>query len=289
MASGPKLTLDSIRALQSQGTNALGRLRNGLDELRNGNFPSFGGADFAQTNKDKAAFSITAFQSQMLGRDIALTSHYRVTLNSPSAPRFISFAACQTSIPGYTVNTMEVRRYGVGPTYSYPVANINPEISISFYVDAGGDILRFFQGWANQVFNMNVSDAPDAPTHYVARYKSEYAVDLEIELLDRQKNPYFGYKLKKLYPTLIGNAELMWGDSQIFRLPVSFKYDSYETYSYEVTGAKTPVQGGILNDIRQAFNEAGEFYDTFQSIRGEIENTTNTIRNISFENIFPRG
>lgn len=289
-----KLTLDSIRALQDQGTNALGRLRNGIDELRNGNFPNFGGADFAATDKDKAKFSINAFMGQLIAKDLALTSHFFVTLQVAGAPSLLSFAACATSLPGYTVNTMEVRRYGVGPAYSYPVSNAIPELPITFYVDARGEILSFFQDWANRVFNMQVSDAPDAPAHYVASYKSEYVASIDIDLLDRTKEVHSKYSLRNAYPVLVGQTELAWGDSGIMRLPVTFKFDSY-TFSRQSAAPvdKTQQQGGVLNDIRQAFVEAGSVYDQVQGFRGAIENSVNQVRNINIENnilpSFPRG
>lgn len=282
-----KLTLDSIRNLQTQGDNALGRLRNGLDELRNGNFPNFGGADFAGTDKDKAKFSINAFMGQLISRDLALTSHFFVTLQVPGAPSMLSFAACATSLPGYTVNTMEVRRYGVGPAYSYPVSNAVPELQISFYVDAKGEILAFFQTWANKVFNMQVSDAPDAPPHYVASYKSEYAANIDIDLLDRSKDVHSKYALRNAYPVVVGQTELAWGDSGIMRLPVTFRFDSY-TFENPAAPAvdKNGQRGGVLNDIRQAFNEAGDVYDQIQGFRGAIENTVGQIRNINVDNLF---
>jgi hypothetical protein len=285
-----KLSLDSIRSLQSQGTNALGRLRNGIDELRNGNFPSFGGADFAATDKDKAKFSINAFMGNLISKDLALTTHFFVTIQVSDAPTLLSFAACATSLPGYTVNTMEVRRYGVGPTYSYPVSNSLPELPITFYVDARGEVLSFFQAWANRVFNMQVSDAPDVPAHYVASYKSEYTADINIVLVDRTKEVYSQDTLRKCYPVQIGQAELAWGDSSIMRLPVTFRFDSYDYVALTAPPTTRPeASGGFLNDVRQAFNEAGNMYDFVQGVRGEIDNTVNQVRNINISNIFPRG
>jgi hypothetical protein len=280
-----KLTLDSIRALQTQGNNLLGRLRNGVDELRNGNFPNFGGSDFSTTSKDKAKFSVNAFMGQLAGRDFALTTHFMVTVNHPLAQQ-LSFAACATTLPGFTVNTMEVRRYGVGPATSTPVTSVIPDITINFYIDARGDILFFFQDWAVNVFNTVVSESPDAPAHYVSRYKSEYAMDIDITLYNREKDAFGNYRMQKAFPILIGNAELAWGDSQILRLPVTFKYDSYafEQVS-QVQDKSIRERGGLLNDIRQAFTEAG---DT-TSIRDTIEQTRNQISNFNLRGLFPGG
>lgn len=286
-----KLTLDSINALKTQGQQLLGRLSHAADELRNGNVPNLGGTDFGGTSKSKSTFSVQSFMSNMVANDLALTSHFMVTLNHPSAPKFAQFAAYSTTLPGYTVNTMEVRRYGVGPTYSYPVSNVNPEYTINFYIDAGGEILYFFQSWANRVFNMQVSDAPDSPPHYVANYKSEYAIDVDIDLFNRQKDTYFRYRLHNMYPTLIGNAELQWGDSNIFRLPVSFKYDSYETAQMGVTTKKIDnTQGnGLLNDVRSAFDEAGNVLGQVRGIQSFVQSASTQIRNLDLNNIFPRG
>jgi hypothetical protein len=293
-----KLTLDSIRALQTQGTNALGRLRNGIDELRNGNFPNFGGDSFSNTSKDKAKFSVNAFMGQLAGRDLALTTHYMVTVNHPLGQQ-LSFAACGTTLPGFTVNTMEVRRYGVGPTTSTPVTSVNPDLTINFYIDAKGDILFFFQDWAVNVFNTIVDDSPDSGPHYVSRYKSEYALDIDITLYNREKDAYGNYRMRKAFPILIGNAELAWGDSQILRLPVTFKYDNYVFEQVSQTQDKSlRERGGFLNDIRQAFTEAGDLYDMGRSIYDSVERTRNQIGsivgsniggNISFGRFFPGG
>jgi hypothetical protein len=160
--------------------------------------------------------------------DFAKTSKFEVLIAPPPFLSDLStydlrFQCESTELPGYNVNTVENRQYGVGsPVASAPVAFA--DITLTFI--CAGDMWekKLFDRWMNNVIPIN---------NYNPRYKEEYVTSkIEInqysevaDTANMQSQKIYSAILFSAFPISIGALSLNWADDGIHRLPITFKYD----------------------------------------------------------------
>jgi uncharacterized membrane protein YgcG len=162
-------------------------------------------------------------------KDFARTSKFEVRITSPSGIQLDTMPLrlqCEsTELPGYNVNTVDNRYYGVAePIASAPTSFA--DITLTFI--CAGDMWekKLFDRWINFIVPIN---------NYNPRYKDDYSSQIEISQFDgvaTSDNPvtqtatriYYA-KLFGAFPVSIGTLSLNWADDGIHRLPVTFRYD----------------------------------------------------------------
>ena len=245
--------------------NNIGGVVQGVaDFTLNGQLPNFGG---------QGRFNLNRFKSEFVRLDPALTSHFFVTIPAGGKQSsLVSFSCAGADLPGVTFNTTEARRYGVGPTYSYPTSNVLTDVQFSFMCDSTGIIQDYFHQWMNRIFEYNL----DADLPYTSAYLRDYATTLTIELFNRKKNVYYTFELVDAYPFAVGNAQLSWEGSTLMRLPVSFKF---KTYKFKMESAE-PGKDGFLSSVNvPGIGQVRDLLRLPQQIR-DIQNQVNRTSDI---------
>lgn len=156
-----------------------------------------------------------------------------------STSRFIELWCESTNIPGVSLSTNEIRRYGYGNVEKKPYVSINNDVNFSFLSDGDGEIWSFFQQWIRMIVNYDMRNGIDpqgrkngvlaGQNPWELAYKYEYVSDVEVIVFDEQGHDVLTVVLREAYPTFVGDVQLNWGDTNnIARIPVTMTvYDWY--------------------------------------------------------------
>lgn len=180
------------------------------------------------------AFNVDQFRDHFAKHDdFAKTSRFDVRITAPSGLGLdasdLRFQ-CETSeLPGYTVNTVEGRYYGVAnPVASFPAF---AELTLTFI--CAGDFWekKLFDRWMNLVIPIN---------NYNPRYKVDYtAPKIVINQFSEVSNGgdfapiIYSVSFFEAFPTAIAPMSMNWADDGIHRLPVTFRYEYWTTNDIE--------------------------------------------------------
>lgn len=168
--------------------------------------------------------------------DFARTAKFEVRISAPETlkidSRDLRFQCESSELPGYSLNTVDGRYYGV----AQPVASTASFSDITLTFICSGDLWekRFFDQWLNFISPIN---------NFNLSYKDSY-VSPKIEILQFPEGPKSGnftdrvqpsYRvaLFNAFPISIGPMQLNWSDDGIHRLVVIFKYDYWLTKEIE--------------------------------------------------------
>jgi len=190
-------------------------------------------------------FNVDKFRSHFAAHeDFAKSSRFEVRIAAPpGAPDLTNFAndlrfQCESSeLPGYTINTVDNRIYGV----ANPVASSASFADITMTFICAGDLWekKFFDRWMDIIVPIN---------NYNPRYKDDYAspkieinqytdiaedlsAAINLEEAVTTSNPTAGSQLRYsailhgAFPISIAPLGLNWGDDQFLKLAVTFKYE----------------------------------------------------------------
>jgi len=192
--------------------------------------------------------------------------------------RIMGFYATDFNIPGVTLQTVDVKRYGVGVATKYPTGAVMPDVTISFIVDGQGLIQKFFHNWISSIANYDTrlnsesvnkyganlfevgykkdqSGAPINTTTAVLYINSENTSS--IDAVDPAK-PVITYTLQGLYPVAMSDVNMSWSSvNGLATLTVRFAYDNYSIEDSDNLSAKPlsttlPQLSGMQQIIRGA-------------------------------------
>lgn len=141
------------------------------------------------------------------------------------------------NVPGTSIQTSDVRRYGVGPTSKMPVGSINTNnVTINFVADQDGLYYQYFVGWMDGIvhFSGRHKSAIHVPNawgaqFYEVSYQSDYAVDISLYEMDQQYNTIIETVLIDAYPISIQDKQMNWGNSGMVTFNVEFAYQATDT------------------------------------------------------------
>lgn len=171
--------------------------------------------------------------------DFARISRFEVLIAPPpSAPDFQSYDLrfqCEASeLPGYSINTVDNRIYGV----SQPVASVAAFNDITLTFICAGDMWekKLFDKWMNLVIPVN---------NYNPRYKNDYTSpkieinqytdvvkDTEVTSTTEataSSQKIYSAVLINAFPVSISPLSLNWAEDGFHRLSVGFKFDYWTT------------------------------------------------------------
>jgi len=205
-------------------------------------------------------FKISSFRAHFQKHgDFAPSSKFDVRITAPPglaiAAGDLRFQCETTELPGYNVNTVDNRYYGVGdPVASFPAAFA--DLTLNFI--CAGDFWekKLFDRWMNLVipfnnYNPNYKDAYTAPKIEINQYSGisrETAPAGETRDPNRPENQglsdlassEIGEKIYTVaffhaFPTAIAPMNLNWGDDAFHRLAVTFRYEYWTTSDIELS------------------------------------------------------
>lgn len=156
----------------------------------------------------------------------------------------------------------------------------NP-ISMTFMVDKGNIVMRFFTQWYESIYMKN----NDNKTKGMMNYKNDYSVDCYVTLLSPRRNNtpdnFLSANILKLYPTRIEPISLQYGNSDIIQLKVDFNYDDvnylYESLEEEPKLEQPQTNISELQNFVKGIGEVKAFVNTTKGLIRDIETDARTL------------
>jgi hypothetical protein len=171
-----------------------------------------------QTNKfDVQIFPNGAFGGMnVVGGDGSVTSIGSTTDDA-------QYRCINATIPGLTMITNNINRFGIGVFEKMPVSANYTDVSLTFLMDRYGDQYNFWYTWFNYVFGINgeesssnvfgTTSSTNTRSFYTAEYKDNYSATITITVYDNEGNPNLVATLLKAYPISVNEVPLSWTDN----------------------------------------------------------------------------
>jgi hypothetical protein len=211
--------------------------------------------------------------------------------------KFLTYRNDSFSVPGISVATTEVRRYGYGPTEKKPYGINYQDVTFNYILDASSNQHKFFYNWIDAI--VNHSDPAEYGHHggqqhraarpYEVKYKEDYAAQIIIryfdESFDKGATPTIA-QLVDAYPTFIGDIQYNWANTdQLIRLPITYTYKSWYIKDVNIGAELNSNPGGNESNIFGQILKAGSAIQALSTLRSprnisdvlNIVNTTNKI------------
>ena len=165
----------------------------------------------------------------------ARTSLFQVRLTNPIegiADLEYPFFVHATSLPGSTVNPLELRYFG--RAVKFPANREFDNWDVTIYNDENFLLRNALESWAGSINGLesNIRKTPSAETALV---KS----DAEIIQFSKTNVPIRTYRMIGIWPQAISPIDLTWESDDIQRFSVSFSVDYY------ITEGTTGNSGGV--------------------------------------------
>lgn len=193
---------------------------------------------------------------------MSFSNNFVVKLVSPPVgissqfDEFVEFMCDEAQLPNS--NTADGNMVGVHQglgSVRYPHTRVFTEVQLSFMLDANLEMLKFFQGWQDYIFdarqapleaknNWSTSDGQPLKRNRVIRlqYMDDYVCDIEITKSESgpksttERRP-ITYVLERAYPYAIDAVPLQFGSSQITKLTVQLAYERHYTIMRDIKNA----------------------------------------------------
>lgn len=215
----------------------------------------------------KQRFNIDNFKSSLTSKGYQKTTDFNLMIDS--LPEGLASAATNsgfketlddlltvrvemTTLPGVSLATNEIRRYGVGALEMKPYVSVFAPHDVTILGDSSGKIHDFFQSWLNLIVNFNSSTAlKDTDTTnnnagiiqsnkywYEVSYKESYQTNLTFVSYDRQGEESIKVHLMQAYPIFLAPVAMSWNSTNnLVRFPISFAYYDWWTEKNERGGS----------------------------------------------------
>lgn len=195
------------------------------------------------------AFRIDNFIGSLSKYGTLQTNKFEVEIPVPeflSYPRDLLILRTErVRLPGIIVDSIENKRYGIGPPQKTATNVRFDTVSMSFIETAKSEIHDLFYDWVRQgVFDFSSiggsrSLEPNRRVTYMSEYKEKYVKDITIKvfnnsgkgIIDSQisTTPSLQLKLVEAFPISMSDNDLSWGDTNtLYKVNVSFAYSYHQ-------------------------------------------------------------
>lgn len=187
---------------------------------------------------------LTNFYASLKKHSMARTNRFEVLMSLPKilasynnseSHRLLQLRCDTASVPGVTLTTEDVRRYGYGLSEKIPTGAQVGDFSCSFIGDAEGLVYKLFYRWMNGIVKWD--EKPNASGKisynklrpYEFEYKENYASIIQLLTYDENEDKLLSYTLYDAFPVAIGEIQYNWGDNDnLVRIPVNFAYSYFK-------------------------------------------------------------
>lgn len=288
---------DSINRVISKGRDAVGAasaiadfpgvpegIRNAIGSL----FGTGAGLPPGQNRRDLNNFLGTVSKLKGFTRPayyyIEITPPYLMREEVENA-RTISFLCESANLPGVSLATSDIRRYGYGPVERKPYAPIFVDTTMTFLADASGLVQKFFYKWMNGIVKFD--EMPFGPigqagarsiAPFEVNYKEQYASDILITTVDEANNDIINVRFREAYPIFMGDINLGWGDTDsISRLPITFTFFNWKVEKLNINQIQTTRSPGLIQNLLKV----GTAIQTLATIRkpNNVADVLNVVNN----------
>ena len=215
---------------------------------------------------------------------VEISTPRMMTRDSNSA-RTLAFLCETANLPGVSLATTDIRRYGYGPFERKPHSPAFVDMTMSFFVDASGLVQKFFYKWINGIVKFD--ELPFGPVGqtqttklapFEVNYKENYKADILITTVDESNNDIVNVRLRDAYPIFMGDVNLGWGDNDsISRLPITFTYYNWKIENININQLQETRSPGLI----QSLIKTGTAIQTLASIRkpNNVADVINVVNN----------
>lgn len=154
----------------------------------------------------------------------------------------LKFRIDQVRIPGSSLMTTDINRYGLGATQKMPINSQFQEVSFSMIADEYGEIWNYWYQWIRAVNDANGTENK-LPT-YKVEYKDQYSTVMQIVMYDHYGNAINKVNLFEAFPTSIREIPMSWGDNQLVKLNIGIAYTNYTLEGSNIEPQPSPPSRG---------------------------------------------
>jgi hypothetical protein len=144
-----------------------------------------------------------------------------------------TFRIDQVRVPGISLASADVSRYGAGPTQKQPFSAQFNETSFSVLCDNQAVVWQYWYNWVRAVYEFNGTEDSGFgeinrfATH-LSEYKSDYATTMQIVMYDQEGNTVQRINLYEAFPTAIRDIPLAWGDDgNMIKIDVNIAFTDF--------------------------------------------------------------
>ena len=195
-----------------------------------------------------AGGKINNFMSEIRQSGVARTNLFEVTLTAPAVmsgstvPQKISLYAEGAVLPGMSIQTQEVNRFGYGPHEKVPYTLQTNDITLNFIGDGRGEIYKFFYNWMQNIVRADYGVTSNSVSKnglepYEVEFKDQYRTSMTISTFNEQGDVVLEYELRDAFPLNVPDVSLNWSDSNMMQFSVQFAF-----LQSKLTTAETEVQ-----------------------------------------------
>lgn len=199
------------------------------------------------------------FISEIRSTSVARTNLFEVTITAPvilsgtAVARKISLYAEGTSLPGLFLNTIDVKRFGIGPNEAIPYSHQTNDCTINFIGDGKGEIYKFFYNWLHGIVR---ADTPVPAQNlnrnglqpYEVEFKENYRSTITVRTFNEQGQTILEYNLSDAFPANVPDVALSWaGNSEMMQFPVTFKFLQSQLTTADATLELTKSDSSLTN------------------------------------------
>jgi hypothetical protein len=195
--------------------------------------------------------SISDFRASF-STDLARPSKFDVFIPIPISlaravgadSRILSMRCENATLPGRNMQTTE-KKMGSAPIEKFPYHTMYGEVNFTFIISDDMSEKIFFDSWMDTI---------NPTTDYNFQYKSNYAVDININQYDVTNEITYTATLYEAYPISMNDMDLDWNNEQYHKMTVVFSYKRW-VGSYTNSLQQSIVNSaltGILNTVTQA-------------------------------------
>jgi len=140
----------------------------------------------------------------------------------------LRFMAKAASLPGKSLGTIDVKRFGA----IYKVANDAIVDQFSITVLCSGDMKerKFFDAWISGIHGQTKDNYTDGQTNsdlYRMMYYDEYINKVYVESFGRDGKCEYMVELQEAYPTNLGAVDLSWDTGDVATFTVAFTFRNW--------------------------------------------------------------
>jgi hypothetical protein len=140
------------------------------------------------------------------------------------------------NVPGTTIPTSEVRRYGVGPAIRVPIGTVNNNtITINLIADVHGLYYQWMMAWMDGIVNFNgrktramLTPNQWGANFYEVAYFKDYAVDLTLLEMNEKFDTIIETTLVGAYPVAISDKQINWAGTGLMSFNLEFAYTAVD-------------------------------------------------------------
>lgn len=217
------------------------------------------------------------FMSEIRSAGVARTNLFDVEITAPrilagnNIASKLSLYAEGAVMPGRTISTVDVTRYGYGPHEKVPYSMQFNDVTLTMIGDGKGEVYRFFYNWMQGIvkgdydLNTNRIDK-NGKMAYEVEFKDQYACRISIKQYNEQGNMVIENVLLDAFPISVPDVSLNWSDSSMMSFSVTFAY--FQNFLAQAAPTPNGADGVQGLSTLQKIVKVGSAIQVIQGLKG---------------------